>query len=113
MSLSSSGVGEAPKYFITIALDVGEHQTSPPPPNSGYSPEWMFCAYGGTASSTWRPSVNVLMALWWSGYAALVMVVTASRRGVVVAPAGRSSRTWVWKASGLRFLRLAKVSVRT
>ena len=50
-----------PKDLITIADDVGEHQTSPPPPNSGYSPEWMFWAYAGTDSSTWWPSVKVLV----------------------------------------------------
>ena len=73
----------------------------------------MFWAYGGTASSTWCPSVNWLVALCLSGYAALDIVVTASRRGLVVVPAGRSRPTRVWKATGLRFLRLAKVSVRT
>ena len=63
MPARSPAEGECcePKYRITIAVDVGEHQTSPPPPYSGYSPEWMFCAYAGTASSTWRPNVNALV----------------------------------------------------
>ena len=73
----------------------------------------MFWAYGGTASSTCSPSVNSLIDLSLSGYAALDMVVTASSRGVAVVPVGRNRATRVWNATGLRFLRLAKVSVRT
>ena len=44
--------GPEPQYSITIAVEVGLHQAAPPPPYCGYSPRWMVCAYGGTASST-------------------------------------------------------------
>ena len=90
---------------------MGEHQTSPPPPYSGYSPEWMFCAYAGTASSTCRPSVNSLVPAY-AGISSLVMVVIASSVGEPFAPAGRSRLTRVWKATGSRPERVLNVSVR-
>ena len=85
MPASSASPARRRSSAITIALDVGEHHTSPPPPKSGNSPEWVFWAYGGTASSTCSPSVNSLIDL------SFVRVRRARHRRDGIKPRGRRS----------------------
>src|SRR5687768_7565543 len=78
---------------MTIAVDVGLHQASPPPSYCGYSPACVSCESGGTARSRAIPA----RALGIRGAGAVgasdTTALTARNRGLGSDASARCSQT--------------------